>query len=200
MKIPVRYNQANGVVMPSPAPRPRQTLFVPQQAPMRGTPRLQQIPLMPARPIQPNIQMAAPPMHVQGPNMAHIPRRLPQPLRPNLRPLPDDLRRRGQTGQFVIRDEGPDTLPRPNLPKFVKFNASAINQANKNMQFGMRRRGGMLPSAYQVHIGPWLQRHKRRPVMMRDLGLNSVGGSNSPMLQFGSHSGRTLESPYFAGH
>lgn len=199
MHIPLRYNQATGTMMPSPAPVPAQRYNVPAPPTIIGNVRPRQIPIMPATPIYPVQRYSAPANpHVQGPNFRHIPRGPPQPLRPNFRTLPNDVERLGKRGQYIIKPEGPDTIPKPNLPNFRHFNASAINNAQFGIEQGIRNRGGQLPSSYLVHISPWLQRAKRKPLMMADLGLNSVGGSNSPLMAFGNNVGRTMEMPYFA--
>jgi hypothetical protein len=191
MKQRLRYNPATGVWMPAPEARPVQHQFARPRPMTQNRAFMNPIPSMPARPIRPNIRMAVPQAQVAGPNYGRIPVRPTMP-HPRFKQLPKNIQEQGKWGQYAITNTLPEPtiLPKPNLPNLASYNAAMVKNEQARIEEKIRGRGGGKPFAAQWFASKGIKRSRIRAV---DLGRNKTGGSNSRLLNFGSHLGRTLE-------
>jgi len=200
MKQKLCYNNATGVWSPCPELRPKQQQFVaPQQrikAPRRY--RADPIPLMPAPELRPHPMRPRLNGQVQGPVQERIPNRPVMP-QPNLPRMPAYIRQQAKHGRYAVIDDQPKVLPKANLPKLHSFNSQQLMAAQQNINRKIRHRSGALPDGYNWYRGRLAESLGRtyrdaNRVRRTDLALNKVKGSNSPLLNFGSHLGRTLQA------
>lgn len=194
MKMKLVYNPATGVWMPAPEMRPKEHQFAQPQPLLRDVSvRTVPVPPMPALPLRPTIRMSALNPEVSGPQFRRIPNR-PVSNQPRYPTLPPLIRQRAKFGQITVTDTlpNPDILPKATLPNLAQYNAANIKAGQQRIEQQMRTRRPGFPYAPPVSFRP------KQGIRLRttDLALNSTRGSNSRLLGFGSHLGRTLEQPF----